>query len=174
MELEYAIETAKELANRIKNNRRILCIEDLMLFGSTCRGKRNPKDLDLMIIHNSDVLEEFQINYQNSNISDSEKLVFLSRMLEAKGINLSEIVKGTRAMNLINLGLLNLGYIGTRFFRDSSYKAEWRRRNIEAHKDKRPHSFEEEIFREGLLFDWNKCEYSLPAIDKYNPSLILS
>ncbi len=173
MKLEYAIAAAEEFGDRLRTKRDVLEIDGLMIFGSAARGKKEPKDIDLLLIHNSEVLQEFQEEYQDRNdLRDTEKLMALGRLLGKKGVDLFEIVSGTRAMELIEGGLFNLGYMGKRFFTDPAYNLQWNARNIGVHGEKEEVvNFAENIFREGKLFNWETGRYDLQASGKYNPTI---
>lgn len=173
MILSYSLNAAEEFGNRLAQNRESLCIEDLMLFGSVARDKEEPKDLDLLLIHNSDVLERFQREYQDREIRDTEKLIALAQMLAGKA-DLPKILTGTKAMNLIEQGLFNLGYMNLRFFTDINYRNDWNFRNRKVHGEgTEVENFAENIFREGKLFNWETGRYEIPASAKYDPRAVL-
>lgn len=171
MILSYALNAAEEFGRRLAENRESLCIEDLMLFGSVVRGKEEPKDLDLMLIHDSQILDDFQASYQDREVRDTEKLIALAQMLAGKA-DLPKILIGTKAMSLIEQGLFNLGYMGRRFFTNTSYRNAWQERNRGTH-GKEGDGFAEEIFAEGKLFDWQTGRYEIPASNKYKVGAVL-
>lgn len=173
MKLEYALAAAEEFGDRLRSKRDLLKIDDLMIFGSAVRGKQEPKDIDLLLIHNSDILQEFQDQYQDrKDLKDTEKLMALGQLMGRAGVNLFEIVSGTRVMDLIEKGLFNLGYMGGRFFTDQAYNTQWRARNIGVHGEtEEVVKFAENIFREGRLFNWETGRYDSKASDKYNPTI---
>lgn len=170
MRLDYAISAAEELGERLSKSKEKLCIEDIMLFGSTVRGEENPRDLDMLMIHSSPELERFQIEYQDREVKDTEKLIALVQMLHGK-VDLFKVLAGTKAMSLIEQGLFNLGYMGTEFFTSPRYRGQWNARNRKIHGfDDEVINFASNIFNEGMLFNWETGRYDTPAKEKYNPS----
>ena len=168
---------AEDFGNILWPKRNILDIKDLMLFGSVAYGGINPKDLDVLILHGSTLLERFQeIAY--SKIPDSEKLSRLSNQLKEK-IDLIKLLRGTQIEKLICENRFNSYYMHTSFFNNEIYREEWILRNRKhSQKQKGEFSkkpFEETIFEQGLLWNPKNKRYDLPAQERYKiPSLIFT
>lgn len=167
--MEY-LDIAKDFAERIWPYKEKLKIEDIMLFGSVAYGKKNPSDLDLLILHYNEKLERFQ-DIANSNIEDVKKLIKLSHILE-KEVNLLGILSGTMTEKLIFKNKFNVKYMDVKFFTDETYKNEWLGKNKKISKKSNlfpNETFIETIFREGKLYNQKTCEYDILLLQRYNP-----
>jgi len=171
MKLSYFIEVAEEFGKKIWPVKNKLKIKDLMLYGSLTYKKRNPHDVDMLILHSSKILEKFQ-DIADSKIADSKKLIILSRILRKK-LNLIKIFEGSQTKELIDSRKFNIKFMNIKFFTNKYYKIKWIKRNLRLHGNKKKkarlsgETFEECIFRQGLLWNPKTQEYDIPALKKY-------
>lgn len=149
-----------------------LKITDLMLFGSVAYGKKNPKDLDLLVLHYSPLFEEFQEIAESNKIEDSKKLAYLSNKLNGES-NILNLIKGTSIEELILQNKFNTKFMDIDFFTNQEYRKKWRKKNYKI--PNKPElmlpgeTFEECIFKRGLLYNQKTQKYDIPALQKYNP-----
>src|SRR3989344_9572873 len=170
--MEY-LKIAEEFGEKIWPHRNKLKIEDIILFGSVAYGKENPSDLDLLIMHYNRILEDFQ-DIADSKLNDLEKLVKLSKSLNGE-INLLQLLKGSLTENLIARNKFNTRYMDISFFTNQEYKEKWKEKDLKIYGHKKSkvrlegETFEECIFRQGLLWNCFTQKYDIPALQKYNP-----
>jgi len=150
---------------------------DIMLFGSLTYKKQNPRDIDILLLHKNTLLDKFQFEVIDKDISDIEKLSILSNMLGEK-VNLSRIISDTSIKKLLEKGLFNTKYLNVDFFTDKEYRDKWIKNNGENH-DRTIHkahigneTFEECIFRQGKLWNPLTEKYDIPAKEKYKLPII--
>lgn len=174
----YYLEIAEKLAKNIWPIREKIKLVDLMLYGSLTYGKKNPNDIDLLLLHKNPLLDKFQFETIDEKIDDIQKFFILSRLL-GKSINLEEIIKKINAKELIEKNLLHTKYMNLAFFSDNNYKKKWLENN-QKHPDYSikknridNETFEECIFRQGKLWNKETGKYDIPALSKYNPKIIL-
>ncbi len=136
-----------------------LKIIDILLFGSTISREKNPADLDLLILHYSEKLENFQ-KIAESKIDDLEKLSKLAEILN-KEINLINLLQGTSIERLISQNKFNVKYMDIKFFTDGEYQNNWKEKNSDP-------EFFKNIFSKGLLYNQDTQKYDLQASQKYN------
>jgi predicted nucleotidyltransferase len=147
-------------------------LKDIMLFGSLTYNKPNPRDIDIMILHENPLLDKFQFEIIDKKISDIQKLFILSEILGEK-IDLEKIIANTNIKELIEKGLFNTKYLNVNFFTDNEYRTKWIKNNEEHHdrtiKKARidNENFEACIFRQGRLWNSNTEKYDVPARTKY-------
>src|SRR3989344_153741 len=110
--MEY-LKIAEDFAIKIWPYKNKLKLEDIMLFGSVAYEKKDPSDLDLLILHKNEILEEFQ-DVANSKIEDIDKLRELSRRLN-KEIDLLALLESTTIEKLIFKNKFNIKYLDIGF-----------------------------------------------------------
>ena len=168
--MEY-LKIAEDFAIKIWPYKNKFKLEDIMLFGSVAYEKKDPSDLDLLILHKNEILEEFQ-DVANSKIEDIDKLRELSRRLN-KEIDLLALLESTTIEKLIFKNKFNIKYLDIGFFTDHEYKNKWIKRNkelcnLERRKAMLPdETFEECIFRQGLLYNQKTQKYDILSLQKY-------
>lgn len=168
--MEY-LKIAEEFGKRIWPYKNQLKFEDLMLFGSVAYCKENPTDLDILVLHYNEKLENFQ-DTAESKINDLEKLTKLNELFNEE-INLLGLIQGTSIEKLISQNKFNVKYMDIKFFTDNEYRKKWREKNLKTYgltpKARLPgETFDEAIFRQGLLYNQGTQKYDLPALQKYN------
>ncbi len=93
-------------------------IEDILIFGSTVRGKENPNDTDIMIIFKTTVdknteykiKKELEKQYKNISIISKTKKTVLEPTFDARESILSEAISLVTGKNLANkYGFSSLG-----------------------------------------------------------------
>ncbi len=172
--MEY-LKIAENFAKKIWPYKEITKIRDIMLFGSVAYGKQNPNDIDLLLLHHSEIFEVFQDISESKKTADLEKLTIISNMFKRKGIDLSKIFEKTKVIELISKNKFNIKYMDIDFFRDNNYKRQWTKKNKEKHKKRNikkrlpGEEFEDTIFRQGLLWNPETRKYDIKANKKYNP-----
>ena len=150
-----------------------LKIADLMLFGSVAYGKKNPTDLDILVLHYSEKFENFQ-DIAETKTNNLEKLTKLAEFFNGE-INIQQIIQETSIMQLISLNKFNTKYMNIKFFTNQEYKKKWKEKDLEIYRHKKlkarlpGETFEECIFRQGLLYNQETQKYDIPALEKYNP-----
>lgn len=168
--MEY-LKIAEDFAIKIWPYKDKLKIEDIMLFGSVAYGKKDPSDLDLLVLHQNKIFEEFQ-DIANSKIEDTNKLIELSRRL-SKEMDLLTILEGTTIEKLIFKNKFNVKYMDIKFFTDNEYRKKWKEKDkgisrLEIQKAQFPgEAFWECMFRQGLLYNQETLKYDIPALQKY-------
>jgi len=173
MRLEEANEIIIELGKIVWPLKEELKLEDLMLYGSVSYKKENPRDIDLMVLHQNIQLESFIPISKSKEIMDIEKLLFLQKIL-GNNIPLIKRLQNTKTLELVNQNLLNLNYLNIRYFSDLDYRNYWNKLDSSFHHSPpSPRRFENEtflqcIFRQGLLWNPNSEKYVLPASEKYD------
>ncbi len=163
----------KEFAESLWAIKEEIKLVDLMLFGSLANSEGNPRDIDLLFLHQNPILDKFQFEIVDKNISDTKKLYILQSLLR-NNVNLEKIIVDTGVERLIQQNLFNTKYMNISFFNNKSYRKKWIGNNRKYHnpliKKNRigDETFEECIFRKGKLWDSEKEEYCIPAKSKYN------
>ena len=138
-----------------------LKIADLMLFGSVAYGKKNPTDLDILVLHYSEKFENFQdIAETKTKTNNLEKLTKLAEFFNGE-IDILKIMQETPIMQLVSLNKFNTKYMDIKFFTDELYRNNWNRQNIDA-------NFAKNIFGQGFLWNPQNKKYDIPALQKYN------
>ncbi len=169
--MEY-LKIAENFARNIWKSKENIKLVDLMLFGSLVHKKNTPHDIDLLIIHENPLLDRFQFEYVDLKIDIIRKLYSLQKLL-GKEINLEKIINNTGTEELIKKNLFNTKYMNFSFFEDENYKNLWIENNKKYHdisiKKNRigNETFEECIFRQGLLWNPKLEKYCIPARNKY-------
>ena len=163
---------AENFAKCIWKIKEDVSLNDLMLFGSLTYGEPNPRDIDILILHENPLLDKFQFEIIDKEIPDIQKLFILSKIL-GKKINLEKLIANTNIRELVEKGLFNTKYLNVNFFTDKKYRDKWIKNNEEYH-DRKIHkaqieneTFEECIFRQGKLWNSNTKKYDIPAETKY-------
>lgn len=171
MKLDYAIDVAKDFAKMVYPIKE-LKIKDLLLYGSTSRREKNPRDLDLLIIHSNPTIDKFLIKSKDKKINDLQKLSIINGLLGPK-INLEKKFKNTEILKLINQNLLNINYLNSKFFKDVEYQNWWNGINKKFHDPnikkggRTSESFLKHIFEQGKLWNQKTKEYDLSYNKKY-------
>ncbi len=166
------LNTAENFAKKIWELKEKANLKDIMLFGSLTYGKPNPRDIDIMILHENPLLDKFQFEIIDKKISDIQKMFILSEIL-GKKIDLEKIIVNTNIKELIEKGLFNTKYMNVNFFTNNEYKSKWIKNNEEYHDRTitKAHigneTFEECIFRQGKLWNPFTQKYDIPAKTKY-------
>jgi|SRR3989339_90932 len=161
--LQYLIKTSEEFASKIYPLRDNLEIDDLLLFGSVAKGKNDPKDIDMMVIHHSSLLEEFKIEFADrKDISDIEKFSKLRSKLLSRGIDIQIELNGTAALDLVTKNLFDLTYMHKDFFTNQEYRSMWRKINCNPNPN-----FDKETFEYGVLWNPATEKYDIPANQRY-------
>ncbi|MBS3073913.1 hypothetical protein J4447_00485 [Candidatus Pacearchaeota archaeon] len=157
---DFMMEAAREFATRICPIRGVLQIEDLMLFGSVAKKRNSPADLDLLVIHNNPIFDRFKELGLRRDVEDLQKYATLAGWLNQSGVDLFQVLRGSRAEQLITWGIFNLSYLNKKFFTSQEYR-EWIRQF-----NKNP-DFEANIFSYGLLWNPQTARYDLSAHSRY-------
>ena len=171
--MEY-LKIAEKFGKIVYQYKDKLEIADIMLFGSVAYGKKNPTDLDILVLHYSEKFENFQ-DIVGTKTNDLEKLTKLSEFFSGE-IDILEIMQETPIMQLVSLNKFNTKYMDIKFFTNQGYKEEWREKNLKIHGNKKSkarlngETFEECIFRQGLLYNQETQKYDVPALQKYQIS----
>ena len=171
--MEY-LQIAEEFARIVWKHKEKLEVKNLMLFGSVAYGKQNPSDIDLLVLHYSKILENFQDFAESKETKDLEKLAILSEMFNKENINLLKMFKETESLKLISENKFNLKYMNIKFFEEENYRNAWieKDRKIHGHDTPRDRihgiTFEEEIFGQGLLWNPLTEKYDVPSNKKYS------
>ena len=162
------ISIAEEFGEIIWPVKEKLNVEDLTLFGSLTYGKRNPRDIDMLIIHYNPLLDKFHEEVENKKFKNGQE-AFLSLSNSLKSIDLIKLFKETNIEKLIKKDLFQTVYMNIKYFTDEKYKKDWKEKNQKAHTKARldPLFFEERIFKQGLLWNPLSNKYDIPAKTKY-------
>ena len=164
-----------EIANNFARNlwvvKKEIKLVDLMLFGSLANNKKNPRDVDLLFLHQNPILDKFQFEIVNQNISNIEKLYILNNLLNRE-VNLEKIISNIGVKELIQKNLFQTKYMNLDFFKEKEYRTKWIKNNEEYNhpsikKDYNGEKFEETIFKEGKLWNPQTKKYDIPAKQKY-------
>jgi predicted nucleotidyltransferase len=158
-----ALPIAEEFGKRAYLLKEIMQIEDLILFGSVAKRKEDHRDIDILLIHHNQIIEEFkQLIADRKDISDAEKFVHLKQKLLSSGVDIQLELEGTRVLPLIARNIFNVNYMHSDFFRDSEYRALWRAKNCNPD----PH-YDNRIFTQGFLWNPLTEHYDIPASQRY-------
>lgn len=158
--MEY-LKIAEDFGKIIWPYKNKLKITDIMLFGSVAYGKKDPLDLDLLVLHYNEKLDNFQEIAESKEIEDSKKLEYLSNKLNGES-NILKIIQRTSIMQLISLNKFNTKFMNTYFFTNHEYRKKWEEKNSDP-------EFLKKIFNHGLLYNPETQKYNIPALQKYNP-----
>ncbi|MEK6844665.1 MAG: hypothetical protein AABX44_00225 [Nanoarchaeota archaeon] len=170
--MEY-LKIAEEFGEKIWPYKNKCNIEDIMLFGSVAYGKKNPTDLDILFLHYSEKLESFQ-DIAETKTNDLGKLTKLAELFNRE-MNILKIIQETSIMQLVYLNKFNTKFMDISFFTNQEYKNKWKEKNLKIYGHKKSkarlngETFEECIFRQGLLYNQETQKYDIPALQKYNP-----
>ena len=171
--MEY-LKIAEDFGKKIWPYINKIKIADIMLYGSVAYGKKNPTDLDLLVLHYNELLDNFQEIAESKKIGDSKKLIDLSNKLNGE-INLMEVLQESNIKKLISQNKFNTKFMNISFFTNSEYRTKWKERDLKTHEHaksshkKEGETFEECIFMQGLLYNQETQKYDVPALQKYNP-----
>ncbi len=158
--MKNLLSTAEEFGRIIWPLKTKLKIEGIMLYGSVARGKLNPNDLDLLIIHKNKILDKFQsiITSKNRPKNAYYLLIKLSKLL--KDNKIVKILQGTSVEKAIKKNLFNTNYLNIKYFNEEKYRKKWNNQN------KNP-NFLSNIFSYGLLWNPKTKKYNISAKQKY-------
>ena len=171
------LEIAEKLAENIWPIKEKIKLIDIMLYGSLAYGKKDPHDIDLLILHENPILDKFQFETIDKKIPNLQKCFVLSKLL-GEDINLEEIIEKIEARELIENNLFQTKYMNIDFFSDEIYKRKWvendRKHHDQSIKKNRidNETFEESIFRQGKLWNSEEKKYNIPAFSKYKQNII--
>ncbi|MFH1801589.1 MAG: hypothetical protein ABH804_02020 [archaeon] len=160
MELSQFMSSAEELAKiiwPIKNNIKLV---DLVLRGSVARKVQNPVDLDMIIIHSNQCLDEFQDLLREKKFTTPQEAFYYLVQITKEGIDLSRLFAGSSIEKLISKNLFHTSYMNTKYFTDLEYKKKWDSKN-------KP-EFLKSIFSEGILWNPATKKYDIQISRKYS------
>jgi len=155
--MEY-LKIAEKFGKIVYQYKDKLEIADLMLFGSVADGKKDPADLDMLVLHYSEKFERFQ-NIAETKTNDLEKLTKLSEFFNGE-LDILKIIQETSIMQLVSLNKFNTKYMNIKFFTDEIYRNDWNRQNTGV-------NFAKTIFEQGFLWNHQNQKYDVPAKQKY-------
>lgn len=166
---------AEDFAKIIWPHKRFFKLDDILLYGSVAKGKENPLDIDLLIIHHSDLLNQFQSFFNSKNLEDIQKLIIFSRVLREesekrnlikklfyKAPNLIELLDRTDIQRMIYKDKFNTKYLDTRIIKDKIRINDWKAENSTKNGD-----FLNDIFSYGKLWNPKSEKYDIPGNQKY-------
>ena len=159
MNLDYLTQVAGEFAKMAWPLRKQVGLIDFMIYGSVVRKEKDPKDLDILIIHKNPELDKFQ-NMIKEKIfsSDTEEFLALEKILN---INLSRIFQNSSIPLLLSKGLLHTSYLNHTYFTNRSYRKRWDLQNLNP-------DFLKGILKEGMLWNSRTEKYDIPTLTRYN------
>lgn len=154
------IKTAEKFGRIIWPIKRILNVDDLMLFGGLVSRKPVTKDVDLLVIHHNPKFDLFEDSIKRMEYKSPEEALqaVYSLFNEEK---LKERLNGTEPENLALQGLFQTIYMNNKYFQDGLYKRKWDSQNANP-------QFSRNIFRKGKLWNPRTQKYDIPAKTKYN------
>ena len=157
------ISVSKEVGKYCHSNRNVYDILDTVLFGSVAKNIPNPKDVDILVIHNNSAFDKVQKIHDNDGcVDDIQRFQLLDKILQEHDY---PSVKGVMSNNVIadaiSRNLLNLRYLHKNFFHDTNYFADEISRNMDP-------KFFDNLFDYGLLWNPDSERYDIPINKKYS------
>lgn len=153
---------SKEFGKYCHSNSSVYDILDIVLFGSVAKDSSNPKDVDIMLIHNNPAFEKVQRMHGNDGcMNDIQRFELLDEILQkynypsVKNIMGNEIIR-----EAISRNLLNLRYLHKNFFHDNNYFSDEILKNFDQ-------NFFNNIFEYALLWNPSTENYDIPIKTKY-------
>ena len=165
---------AEEFGKRIWKIKDSIALKDILLYGSVLDEKKNPNDIDLLILHENPLLDKFHFETMYKNISNQEKYLALSKLLKEQ-TNLEEVLSDPEIKETIKNNKLHPQYMNTSFFNNEEYRKKWKNYNNfhKPHHKYNQEKFLGHIFNHGKLWNPVTEKYDLNAGLKYkNPELI--
>jgi len=153
----------KKFADEVWQARAHFHIEDILLYGSVVRHKPDPKDIDLMVLHDGNkAFERIQgLRHKTQAHDNLERYWLFKNILEEFGYtqmpNLEGIpeIREAMSLNAINVQFLDIG-----FFTRPEYMSQV----IASYEDR---NFIIDVLREGKLWNPDKKDFVMPASEKY-------
>ena len=128
MLLKEAKYIAPEFANIFWNFKEKLKLVDFVLYGSTINNKPNPRDINILIIHSTPILDDFFKYSKRKDTSNIQKLDRLSKILNDASV--IDQLSGTKTFEAIKKDTISLIYLNKTYFTNKKYEQEWKRENI--------------------------------------------
>ncbi|MEM4637770.1 MAG: nucleotidyltransferase domain-containing protein [Candidatus Woesearchaeota archaeon] len=156
------IDIAREFGKYCYSKKNDYDIIDIVLFGSVAKKHLNPKDIDIMLIHENPVFEKLQNLHGKDYFSnDIQRFHLIDKMLQDHNYpSIKEVMKNNVIAEAISKNILNLRYLNKNFFHDKIYYEEEILRNIDP-------KFFDNIFEYALLWNPNTENYDIPIKNKY-------
>ncbi|HKL24545.1 MAG TPA: hypothetical protein VJ912_04365 [Candidatus Nanoarchaeia archaeon] len=160
---------AEKFGKNIWSVKNKINLNDLLLYGSVIKGKDNPKDIDLLVLHNNSVLDRFHFETMYKEIPNKEKYFILANLLK-KQVNIEKIISDKEIQKTIEKNILHPQYLNVSFFHDKEYREKWKKHNKvnKIHKVDEQRNFLNEIFEQGKLWNPETEKYDLNMGSKYN------
>ncbi len=153
---------SREVGKYCHSNSSVYDILDTVLFGSVAKNSSNPKDVDIMLIHNNPAFEKVQKMHDSDGCKDDiQRFELLDKILQehnypsVKNIMGNEVIRGAISKNL-----LNLRYLHKNFFHDKNYFSDEISKNFDP-------NFFNDIFEHALLWNPSTENYDTPIKTKY-------
>lgn len=161
-------EVAEKFGKMIWPEKDKIKLADIVLYGSVLENKKNPNDIDLLILHQNPLLDEFHFKTMYQKISNQKKYSILSELLK-KQINLGKVLSDPGIKKTIREDILHPQYMNTLFFSDEKYRKKWKNHNDfnKPHKKFEKEEFLEQVFNQGKLWNPLTEKYDFPAHIKY-------
>lgn len=156
------IDIAREFGKYCYCRKNVYNIIDIVLFGSVAKKHLNPKDIDIMLIHENPVFEKIQNLHGKDNFSnDIQRLHLIDKMLQDQNYpSIKEVMKNNVIAEAISKNILNLRYLNKNFFHDKIYYEGEILRNVDP-------KFFDNIFEYALLWNPDTENYDIPIKNKY-------
>ena len=158
MNPEYLLEASEEFAKIIWPIRNRLKIIDLILYGSVAKKSSNPHDVDLLIIHNNHLVDDFNKKLLAKKFLDINEEI--KALKEISDIDFLDMFKNSKTGHLISKNLFHTSYMNSLYFKNKDYKEKWNKQNKDPH-------FARNILRDGFVWNNTTKKYDIPALSKY-------